>query len=100
MSTPKKLVIVNALDNVCICCQPVEANEHLNIEEVFFIAPSNIDVGHKLARKNIKAGEKIIRYGAPIGSATADIKIGEHVHIHNMKSDYIPSHTRQSKVGE
>jgi hypothetical protein len=25
----------------------------------------------------------------PIGSATRDIAVGEHVHLHNMKSDYI-----------
>ena len=29
-----------------------------------------------------------------------DIKIGEHIHLHNMKSDYISSHTRQSVVGK
>ena len=55
---------------------------------------------HKIARKEILKGEKIIKYGVSIGSAVKDITFGEHVHMHNMKSDYISSHTRQSKVGE
>ena len=95
-----KLVLLNVVDNVFICCQSIEKNESVYLGEELITLNSNIDVGHKVARVNIKHGQKILRYGAPIGSATADIKAGEHIHIHNMKSDYIPSHTRQSKVGE
>jgi len=36
--------------------------------------------------KEIKKGEKVIKYGEPIGQATTDIKKGEHVHVHNIKS--------------
>jgi (2R)-sulfolactate sulfo-lyase subunit alpha len=54
----------------------------------------DIHVGHKIARLPLKTGEKILKYGAPIGSLTADVPIGGHVHLHNMKSDYIASHTR------
>ncbi|MBE6903461.1 MAG: altronate dehydratase [Ruminococcaceae bacterium] len=42
--------------------------------------------GHKLALTDIKKGEKIIKYGYPIGCATQDIKEGEWVHSHNMKT--------------
>jgi hypothetical protein len=34
----------------------------------------------------------VLKYGAPIGSATADIAPGAHVHVHNMMSDYTPTH--------
>lgn len=43
--------------------------------------------GHKIALRNIKAGEDIIKYGYPIGHAMCDIKAGEHVHIHNVKTN-------------
>jgi len=33
----------------------------------------------------------------PIGSATRAIKAGEHVHLHNMKSDYIPTYTLEDE---
>ncbi|MBE6609585.1 MAG: altronate dehydratase [Ruminococcaceae bacterium] len=42
--------------------------------------------GHKYARRDIASGEKIIKYGNPIGYATRDIKEGEHVHSHNLKT--------------
>lgn len=47
----------------------------------------NLDDGHKYAIRDIKCGENIIKYGQPIGHATADIKKGEHVHTHNVKTN-------------
>lgn len=46
----------------------------------------NLDNGHKYALCDISCGEDIIKYGNPIGHATSDIKRGEHVHTHNMKT--------------
>lgn len=42
--------------------------------------------GHKLALRDIPKGEKVIKYGYPIGIATAEIKIGEIVHTQNLKT--------------
>ena len=47
----------------------------------------NLDDGHKYACRDINEGENIIKYGNPIGHATAFIKKGEHVHTHNMKTN-------------
>ena len=47
----------------------------------------NLEDGHKYALRDIKAGEDIIKYGNPIGHATCDIKAGEHVHTHNVKTN-------------
>lgn len=47
----------------------------------------NLDNGHKYALRDIAAGENIIKYGNPIGHATQDIRRGEHVHSHNMKTN-------------
>ena len=46
-----------------------------------------LENGHKYALCDIKSGENIIKYGNPIGHATEDIKKGEHVHSHNMKTN-------------
>ena len=45
-----------------------------------------IPFGHKLAVRRLGRGDKIRRYGHPIGAALADIMEGEHVHTHNMRS--------------
>ena len=47
----------------------------------------NLENGHKYALCDIKEGENVIKYGNPIGHATTDIKKGEHVHTHNMKTN-------------
>ena len=46
----------------------------------------NLEDGHKYALRDIKCGEDIIKYGNPIGHATCDIKAGEHVHTHTVKT--------------
>ena len=45
-----------------------------------------ISLGHKVALEQIRKGELVIKYGYPIGRATADIAAGEHVHVHNVLS--------------
>lgn len=47
----------------------------------------NLEDGHKYALRDIKCGEDIIKYGNPIGHAICDIKKGEHVHTHNVKTN-------------
>ncbi|MBE7012998.1 MAG: altronate dehydratase [Ruminococcaceae bacterium] len=47
----------------------------------------NLEDGHKYARRDISKGEDIIKYGFPIGHATCDIKKGDHVHTHNVKTN-------------
>lgn len=46
----------------------------------------NVPYGHKIAVKDIKKDEIITKYGEEIGIATADIKVGEYVHVHNLDS--------------
>ena len=43
--------------------------------------------GHKYALRDIAKGENVIKYGMPIGHATCAIKKGEHVHVHNVKTN-------------
>lgn len=45
-----------------------------------------LDNGHKYALRDIAEGENVIKYGFPIGIAECDIKKGEHVHSHNLKT--------------
>jgi hypothetical protein len=96
----KHFVLLNNADNVFVCCKQIAADSLITLEGVDVSMTANITVGHKIARKAVMKGEKIIKYGVSIGSAIRDIGLGEHIHMHNMKSDYIASHTRQSKMGE
>jgi (2R)-sulfolactate sulfo-lyase subunit alpha len=45
-----------------------------------------VPLGHKIAVRDIKKGEKVVEYNEVIGAATKDVKKGDHVHTHNLKS--------------
>ncbi len=46
----------------------------------------DVPIGHKVALADIKSGETVWKYGQDVGKATADIKKGDYVHTHNMKT--------------
>lgn len=49
-------------------------------------AKMDIPIGHKVALVDIKKGDTIWKYGQDIGKATADVKTGEHLHVHNART--------------
>jgi LDH2 family malate/lactate/ureidoglycolate dehydrogenase len=53
---------------------------------VELVAQNPIPFGHKIAVRDIACGHQVNRYGFPIGITTSEIKAGEHVHCHNMRS--------------
>lgn len=50
------------------------------------VAREAIPFGHKVAIRAIAGGERVLKYGASIGVAAADIQPGDHVHVHNLRS--------------
>jgi (2R)-sulfolactate sulfo-lyase subunit alpha len=54
--------------------------------EIKVRAQSDIPIGHKLAIKKLAANDTVIKYGVDIGRAVAPIKVGEHAHVHNIKT--------------
>ena len=49
-------------------------------------ALDDIPIGHKVATRPIKKGDTVIKYGFDIGKSVADIAVGEHAHVHNLKT--------------
>jgi (2R)-sulfolactate sulfo-lyase subunit alpha len=49
-------------------------------------ALSDIPLGHKIALKDFKVGDTIMKYDSDIGKVVGAIKAGEHVHVHNVKT--------------
>lgn len=88
-----RLLRLAAVDNVCAVTGTVEAGQSLEFEGRPIRFFDRVPTGHKVAVVAIARGEKVRKYGAPIGSATRDIQPGEHVHTHNLQSDYLPTYT-------
>jgi len=79
-----KTIRIHPSDNVAVALTDIAAGEETGLENV--IAAEAVKRGHKIALKDISAGDQIIKYGNPIAGATADIKKGSWVHTHNAKT--------------
>jgi hypothetical protein len=89
-----RLLRLAPADNVAAATTTIQAGETLLIDGRPVRIAQTIPTGHKVAIAPIASGEKIKKYGAPIGSATRAIAPGEYVHAHNLKSDYLPTFAR------
>ena len=98
-ATEDGLLLLDPRDNVLVARRRLAAGEMLAIEGEMIALAADLPLGHKLARRPIAAGEKIVKYGAPIGSATATILRGAHVHVHNVRSDYTPTYHLEDAPG-
>ena len=83
-------IIVNENDNIGLAIRDLKAGERVVLSskngERAVVLKDDVGFLHKLALTDIKAGEKVLKYGQVIGGATRDIAAGEHVHTHNIKS--------------
>lgn len=93
--TDRRVLVLAPEDNICVACQDLDPGTELLIDGTPTRLAEAIPTGHKLARRAIAAGEKVVKYGAPIGSARQAIAAGSYVHTHNLGSDYIPTWDRE-----
>lgn len=83
MSVPSSILLAPE-DNVVVATLAMAAGEAL---PGGVRTATKIDPGHKVAIRPIHAGEPVVKYAQAIGRATSDIKVGEHVHSHNLAFD-------------
>lgn len=90
--TDQRLIRLAAPDNVLMIATTLTEGETVQVLGQHIAITRTLSLGHKLAARNIPAGETITKYNFPIGVATQDIALGEHVHVHNVRSDYTASY--------
>ena len=79
---------IHPSDNVAVALRAVEPG--VGFAGVGFAGVrtlENIPAGHKLALRAISVGEPVVKYGHPIGVASAAIPAGAHVHSHNIRGN-------------
>ena len=85
-------IILHNQDNTATVLDTVQVGDIVDIVDNNGVskdtvkALSDIPRGHKLAVRDIKQNEKIIKYGFCIGKASSQIVRGEYIHIHNLES--------------
>ena len=94
---PEQLLLLHPDDNVVIAMTGLHQHAECTVDGEVIRILSDTPIGHKIARRDMPAGTRILRYGAPIGSLSEAVARGGHVHSHNLSSDYIPAHDRSAE---
>jgi hypothetical protein len=82
----KAALVISARDNVATALQSLVPGQRIDLGGSVVGVIEPIARGHKIALCPIPAGEPVIKYGSAIGTASADIAAGAHVHTHNVVS--------------
>jgi (2R)-sulfolactate sulfo-lyase subunit alpha len=75
-----------------VVVEGIKAGQELNgwimedDKDIKVVAKTDIPIGHKVALKDHRPGDTVIKYGVDIGKVVAPIKQGEHAHVHNIKT--------------
>ena len=82
----KSFIKINPSDNVAVALVPLSKGTVIKLDDTTLTLTEGIMQGHKFSLKNLKPGDSIIKYGNPIGHATAEIPAGSWIHTHNLKT--------------
>jgi len=101
-SAPRRppYVRLAAADNVVVLTHHVDPGDTIaGTAGETWTMTAHLEAGNKLAAQGIAEGEKVFKVGVPIGTATHAIEAGDHVHSHNLRSDYIPIDVEEAPGG-
>ena len=78
---------INPADSVVVCLRPFKKGEVINIDGKDIVVLQDTPAGHKILIKDAPEGENIVKYGYPIGHAKENLKAGQWVNEHNLKTN-------------
>jgi altronate dehydratase len=80
------VIVITDRDNVATALEALAAGRTVRAGGAAVTVLESVPKGHKLALREIRAGEPVVKYGSAIGVASATIQPGAHVHTHNLAS--------------
>ncbi len=96
--TKIKTIVIDKKDNVATALEWLPNGSEITVEIQGTMEKikllSDIPQGHKLALRDIKKGDSVIKYGEPMGQSLKRISRGEHVHVQNVVSKPLVRGTR------
>jgi hypothetical protein len=95
-ATDARLILLSPEDNCLVAAARLDKGETLLIDGERVTLAQTVELAHKIARRALLSQEKVRRYGAVIGHVTRDVGKGEHLHTHNLESDYLPTYTHDA----
>lgn len=90
---PPPFIHLHPDDTIYVLIRAIAAGEVLVIDGVEYTIEQPLSLGHKIAACDMAVGDQVLKYGVSIGLASQAIRRGEHVHLHNLKSEYTNTFT-------
>ena len=88
----QSFLVHNSKDNVGVAVVDIKASQNVEGKalddghSLQVTALQDVPLGHKIALRDFKPGDTVVKYGEDIGRVVADIQTGAHVHVHNVKT--------------
>src|SRR5215510_214434 len=79
-----RAIVLKPEDDVAVAKAPLDRGAIFEDAAGRIEVRQDIKPGHKIARRAVRRGAPVRRYGQVIGFATQDIAVGDHVHSHNL----------------
>ncbi len=98
---------INPNDNVAVALRDLPSGTTISQDALEFVLLEEIPQAHKVALRDLKAGDIVTKYGAPIGHLLSDVAQGARVFDGNIKTNlsdvndyrYVPEfETLQAKL--
>lgn len=83
------LLLLHPADDVLVAVRDLQPGPHRTSTGGTVELAEPVDLGHKVAARDLAAGQHVVRAGMSIGSTTGPVRTGAWVHTHNLTSDYI-----------
>jgi len=88
----RQFLVHDARDNVGVAVEDIDRGRTVEGsilgggQTLEITAREPIPLGHKIALRDLDTGATVIKYGEDIGRVVANIRAGDHVHVHNLKT--------------
>jgi len=83
----QSLIKIHDLDNVAVALCDLAEGEQVTVAQRTLVLAQAVGRGHKFALEPLAEGDKVVKYGLPIGHATRPVAAGEIIHSQNARTN-------------
>src|SRR2546429_548213 len=87
-----RAIVLKPEDDVAVAKAPLDKGAVFEYGAARIEARQDVKPGHKIARRDVRRGQPVLRYGQEFGFATQDIAVGAHARTPNPRIGAPPSH--------
>lgn len=82
-----EILKIHPLDNVVVALQPMATGSVFDMDGHRVVVRQDVPAGHKIAIRDLAAGENVIKYGFPIGHTLVSAPTGTWMNEHNIATN-------------